>query len=106
MHLVPVPLEKKKQWSFRARSNKRFPLVLYSRLKKEGMHVELQKRLDSDEHVKEKKSQLEEKSVELKELQGELHRTEERIRQGKRKVPSKLMYYSAVSGIRTKIEAL
>lgn len=72
---------------------------LYSRLKKERMHEELQK-LNCDEHIKEIKSQLEEKSVELKELKAELHRTGEQIRQRKRKVASKIMYYSAVSGIR------
>ena len=50
------------------------------------MHEELQKKLDCDEQIKEIKSQLEGKSVKLQELQAELHRTEERIHQRKRKV--------------------
>ena len=50
------------------------------------MHEELQKKLDCDEKIIDIKSKVEKKSVELKELQAELHRTEERIRQKKRKV--------------------
>ena len=68
-----------------------FPLGLYSHLKKERMHEELQKKLHCDERIKEIKSRLDKKSVELKELQAELHRTEERIRQRKRKVASLAM---------------
>ena len=59
----------KNQWSFRAHSKRHFPLGLYSRLKKVRMHEELQKKLDCDERIKEIKSQLDKKSVELKELQ-------------------------------------
>ena len=50
------------------------------------MLEELQKKLDCDERIKEITSQLEEKSVEIKQLQAELYRTEERIRHWKRKV--------------------
>lgn len=52
------------------------------------MHEELQKKLDCHERIKEIKSQLDKKSVELKELQAELHHTEEQIRHRKRKVAS------------------
>ena len=50
------------QWSFRTH----FPLGLYSRLKKEQMHEELQQKLDCDEHIKEIQSQLEENLSNLK----------------------------------------
>ena len=41
------------------------------------MQEELQKKLDIDEKIIDIKSQVEKKSVELKELQAELHRTEQ-----------------------------
>lgn len=50
------------------------------------MHEELKKKLDCDEKIKEIKSQVQNKSLELQELQAQLHRTEERIHQKKRKV--------------------
>ena len=68
----PRLTEKKKQCSFRAHSKKRFPLGVYSHLRKERMHNELQKKLDCDEKIKA--------------MQAQLHRTEERIRHKKRKV--------------------
>ena len=42
-------LTEKNQCPFRAHSKKRFPLGLYSHLRKEQMHNELQKKLDCDE---------------------------------------------------------
>ena len=45
-------LTEKNQCSFRAHSKKRFPLGLYSHLRKERMNKKLQKKLDCDEKIK------------------------------------------------------
>ena len=67
-------------------SFKTIPTRSVSRFKKERTHEELQNKLDCDEHIKEIKSRLEEKSAKLKELQAELHRTEKRIRLWRQRV--------------------
>ena len=61
---------------------------------KRSMHEELQNKLDCDEQIKEIKSQLENKSVKLKDLQAKLHRTKECIRQRKRKINGRDMVKS------------
>ena len=67
-------LTEKNQCSFRAHSKKRFPLGLYSHLRKEQMHNELPKKLDCEEKIKAMRAQL--------------HRIEERIHHKKWKVIS------------------
>ena len=67
-------LTDKNQCSFRAHLKKRFSLGLYSHLRKEQTHNELQKKLDCDEKIKA--------------MQAQLHRTEERIRPKKRRLIS------------------
>ena len=67
------------------RRKQRFPLAAYNRVKKARAQELALALVEKDAKIRELRSQLDEKAIELETLNSKLHKTEEHIRQ-KRKV--------------------
>lgn len=61
-------------------TKKRFPLAVYSRLKREKLHAELEKKLKTDLKINKAKAICDQKEAELERLNVKLHNVEEKIR--------------------------
>ena len=64
----------------------RFPLAAYNRVKKARSQELALALVEKDAKIRELRSQLDEKAMELEALNSKLHKTEEHIRRRKRKV--------------------